>query len=552
MRRLYPLAYFLGILAFTNVNLLAQDSKTLQPRPQVSYPLGVDSKIEGDLKGKLEGPFLFKSDIIKETVRKYWVYVPPQYKADEPAAVLVFQDGARATNPNGVLRVQNVLENLIEKKQIPVTIGIFITPGQRGDEFPDDIGTGNPNNRDREYDVLDDTYARFIVDEMLPEVGKKYNLSKDPAARAIGGSSSGAICAFTVAWHRPDQFRNVISMIGSFTDIHGGHVYPDLILESDPKPIRIFLQDGVNDNRSPQNTDRDWYLQNQKMKAALDKKGYDMAFVLGEGGHSDDHGGAMLPQMLRWVWRDYPGVVSPENDTVAEAAAIEPQVQDPFPNFDATAKTDPTGVWTWERRGGNNSSVSTLTIQGSEPNYSGSISTQRGDDAPTVSEISNVMLEGNKLSFETVTRFRDTEMPTTMAGVIEGDSIRGWSMTSFGGNQRDNRWQAERKSEQPDFTGEWIFKVARRDGSTSESTLTLQKEGESYKGTYNSQFFGENPVKNVTVKSNVLEFDVEFERDGNPMTFAYSLRKNGESYEGVITSDFGGQTNETAFEVERK
>ena len=105
-----------------------------------------------------------------------------------------------------------MLENLIHKKDIPVTIGIFITPGQRGDTYPEDLGTGNPNNRAAEYDSLTDTYACFIVEEMLPEVGKTYNLTKDPAGRAIGGASSGALCAFTVAWHRPDQFRNVISM----------------------------------------------------------------------------------------------------------------------------------------------------------------------------------------------------------------------------------------------------------------------------------------------------------------------------------------------------
>ena len=183
----------------------------------------------------------------------------PQYTASTPANVLVFQDGQRATNPTGSLRVPQVLENLIHKKDIPVTIGIFITPGQRGDAYPEDLGTGNPNNRAAEYDSLSDAYARFIVDEMLPEVGKTYNLTKDPAGRAIGGTSSGAICAFTVAWHRPDQFKNVISMIGSYTSIGyrpaqdgqpmtpGGDLYPTLIRKNPIKPIKIFLQDGSAD-----------------------------------------------------------------------------------------------------------------------------------------------------------------------------------------------------------------------------------------------------------------------------------------------------------------
>jgi enterochelin esterase family protein len=182
------------------------------------YPLGPDSlPQDGVPKGRLEGPFEFKSQIIANTVRRYWIYVPAQYTGDRPANVLVFQDGQRATNPKGPLQVPQVLENLIHKKDIPVTIGIFITPGQRGDVYPDDLGTSNPNNRAAEYDSLTDTYARFIVEEMLPEVGKKYKLTGDPAGRAIGGTSSGAICAFTVAWHKPDQFRNVISMIGSYT-----------------------------------------------------------------------------------------------------------------------------------------------------------------------------------------------------------------------------------------------------------------------------------------------------------------------------------------------
>jgi enterochelin esterase family protein len=273
-----------------------------------TYSLGPDSlPQEGVPQGKLEGPTLFKSKIFDGTVRRYWVYVPAQYKADKPACVLVFQDGQRAVNPKGVLRVPTVMDNLIHKKEVPVTIGIFITPGHKGDVY-DVPGTNNPNNRSIEYDSLGDKYARFVIEEMLPEVGKKYNLTKDPKGRAIGGASSGAICAFTVAWERPDEFRNVISLVGSFTDIRGGHVYPDLVKKADAKPLRVFIQDGVQDNRNPKNPRKDWHLQNQAMVAALRDKGYDMKFVFGEGAHSDDHGGAILPDILRWIWRDYPGV----------------------------------------------------------------------------------------------------------------------------------------------------------------------------------------------------------------------------------------------------
>jgi enterochelin esterase-like enzyme len=416
----------------------------LMPQPIVTYPLGDDSKVDGDLKGKLEGPFLFKSKILENTVRKYWIYAPSSYTKDKPAAVLVFQDGARATNPNGVLRVQNVLENLSVKNQIPTTIGIFITPGQRGEEFPENIGTGNPDNRDREYDVLDDKYARFIIEEMLPEVGKNYNLTSDPALRAIGGSSSGAICAFTVAWHRPDQFRNVISMIGSFTNIHGGHVYPDLILKEEKKPIRIFLQDGIHDLRSPQNVERDWYLQNQKMKAAFTDKGYDFAFVLGKGGHSDDHGGAMLPQMLRWIWRDAPGIQSPTHDLVAEAAAIQPNIADPFPGFDNSKSVDVTGTWKWERTFGPNRTEFSLQLTMEGSNVVGTLVSKRGDDEPASQSISHVELRGNKIVFDANSQFRNANVPTTYAAIITDNKMVGWTMSEFNGSQRDTRWECTR------------------------------------------------------------------------------------------------------------
>jgi enterochelin esterase family protein len=299
------------------------DQEQRKPGP---YTLGPDSlPQDGVPKGRLEGPHLFKSRILTGTVRRYWVYVPAQYSAERAANVLVFQDGQRATNPAGSLRVQQALENLIHKKEIPVTIGIFITPGHWGDAYPDDLGTGNPNNRAAEYDSLDDSYARFIIEEMLPEVGKSYRLTPDPAGRAIGGSSSGAICAFTVAWHRSDQFRNVISLIGSYTSIAyrpardgqplvpGGDLYPTLIRKNPIKPLKVFLQDGANDL---DNAHGNWFLANQQMLAAfayanatadakqLPGPRYEVKHLWGEGGHSDVHGGAILPDILRWIWSD--------------------------------------------------------------------------------------------------------------------------------------------------------------------------------------------------------------------------------------------------------
>jgi len=288
------------------------------------YPLMADSlPQEGIPKGRLEGPFEFHSKVIAGTVRRYWVFVPAQYNPKKPANVLVFQDGQRATNPDGPLRVHQVMENLIGKGQMPVTIGIFITPGNLSETYPTDLGTRNPNHRREEYDAMDDTYARFLIDEMLPEVGKKYNLTDDPEKRAIGGTSSGAICAFTVAWQRPDMFRRVISLIGSYTSIGyspaadgkpmtpGGDLYPTLIRKNPIKPIRIYLQDGDKDLS---NEHGNWYLANLQMLSAFeyanaraDKAGtlgvrYEVKHNWGDGAHSDQHGGALLPEILKWIW----------------------------------------------------------------------------------------------------------------------------------------------------------------------------------------------------------------------------------------------------------
>jgi enterochelin esterase family protein len=323
---LFKIVFVAGAFLAAVESILAQGY--LPQRKSTEYPLSPDSlPQEGVTKGKFEGPFLFKSQIITNTIRRYWLYVPAQYTPDKPACVLVFQDGQRATRPDGSLRVPQVMENLIHKREMPVSIGIFITPGHRGHEYPENLGMSNPNNRAAEYDSLSDRYARFIVEEMLPEVGKKYNLTKDPEGRAIGGTSSGAICAFTVAWQRPDEFRKVISMIGSYTSIGyrparddqpmipGGDLYPTLIRKNPVKPIRIFLQDGSNDL---DNEHGNWFLANQQMLSALlwananaDRRNtpgprYQVNHVWGEGAHSDNHGGAILPDILRWIWKDHP------------------------------------------------------------------------------------------------------------------------------------------------------------------------------------------------------------------------------------------------------
>ena len=316
-------AWLAAALAGLAINATAAELST--PRKPGDYPLTADSLVQPNVpQGRLEGPFEFRSKIIADTVRRYWIFVPAQYDATKPASVLVFQDGQRATNPQGSLRVQTVLANLIHKREIPVTIGIFITPGNASETYPDNLGMSNPDHRAAEYDALNDTYARFLIEEMLPAVGAKYRLTDDPEQRIIGGTSSGAICAFTVAWLRPDVFRKVISIIGSYTSIGyrpaqadrpmipGGDLYPTLIRKNPIKPIKIFLQDGANDL---DNAHGNWFLANQQMLAALtwanaeaDRTGsvgprYRIEHVWGDGAHSDAHGGALLPDILRWMAR---------------------------------------------------------------------------------------------------------------------------------------------------------------------------------------------------------------------------------------------------------
>ena len=241
----------------------------------------------------------WESKIFPGTVRDYWVYVPKQYDAAKPACVMVFQDGGSYVKTNGDFRTPIVFDNLIQKKEMPVTIGIFINPGKVPPAEPDQKPR---DNRSFEYDSLGDQYARFLLEEILPEVGRKYNLTKDPEGRAICGISSGGICAWTAAWERPDAFRKVLSHVGSFTNIRGGHVYPALIRKTEKKPIRVLLQDGANDL---DNLHGNWPLANQEMAAALKFAKYDYKFEFGAGVHNGKHGGAILPESLKWLWRDY-------------------------------------------------------------------------------------------------------------------------------------------------------------------------------------------------------------------------------------------------------
>jgi enterochelin esterase family protein len=240
----------------------------------------------------------------------YWVYVPAQYDPSTPAALIVFNDGQPMMDPNGDIRAINVIDNLTWRREMPVAITVFLDPGRpAGTPEPDlhsDWGD-NTTLRPWEYQWLDGKYPRVVCDELLPAIKKDYNISPDPDMHAIMGSSSGGIAAFTVAWNRPDQFRKVITIVASVTHIRGGdgETYPEQVLASDKKPIRIFMCDGVNDNRTP-NLSNDWHYQNVRLEQALEKKGYDVNYAWGIGNHGQKQGGMILPDMMRWLWRDYP------------------------------------------------------------------------------------------------------------------------------------------------------------------------------------------------------------------------------------------------------
>lgn len=286
---------FRGVWCLMVAYSLAQLPQTLSAGDEV-YVLGADSQRQEGVPQGTVTQHQWTSQIFAGTVRDYWVYVPAQYDPSQPACVMVFQDGQWYQDVERDFRVPVVFDNLIHRGEMPVTIGIFINPGVIP---PSQEGEAPRNNRSYEYDSLSDQYARFLLEEILPEVGQTYNLTTDPAGRAICGISSGGICAWTAAWERPDAFGLVLSQVGSFTNIRGGHVYPALIRKIERKPIRVFLQDGSNDL---DNHFGNWPLANQEMAAALKYAGYEYEFVYGEGGHSGKHGGAILPDSLRWLW----------------------------------------------------------------------------------------------------------------------------------------------------------------------------------------------------------------------------------------------------------
>jgi enterochelin esterase family protein len=311
-------AVALGVLAPRQT---AAQGGSPMPNGNSQYRLGPDSlPQEGVPKGEIKGPFTLKCEVYPGTQHTYWVYVPAQYDPAIPTALMIYQDGQAFKDENGDMRAQNVMDNLIYRREIPVMLGVFINPGRRPDQpepTPRDWGDRN-TNRPTEYNSLDDKYARVITEELMPALAKDYNISKDPEMHGIGGSSSGAIAAFTVAWERPNAFRKVLSNVGSFTNLRGGYVYPEKVRAAEKKPIRVYLCDGRNDNRGigrngEYDQKLDWFYQNVRLEKALAEKGYDVNYSWGMNLHGQKFGGAIMPEMMRWLWRDGPVSTDPKD-----------------------------------------------------------------------------------------------------------------------------------------------------------------------------------------------------------------------------------------------
>lgn len=291
---------------------------SLSSAQEESYPEDpANNKQEGAPTGAVTNHVFENSKIYPGTTREYFVYTPAQYDQATPAALMVFQDGKGYLNT-----VPVVFDNLIKEGAMPPTVAVFVNPGVLPEASE---GAQARYNRSFEYDATDDRYARFLIEELLPVALKGHKVTEDPNLRAICGSSSGGIAAFVAAWERPDQFRRVYTTVGTYVGLRGGNELPVLVRKVEPKPLRIFLQDGSNDNNLYCGS---WWVANQDMLASLQWAGYEVNHEWGEGGHNRKHGNAIFPKVMRWLWegwKENPEIkVHPENSKSDAVKFLEP------------------------------------------------------------------------------------------------------------------------------------------------------------------------------------------------------------------------------------
>jgi len=321
--------------------------------PAQEYTLGPDSQPQdGTPKGTVIKFVLPPGKYYPGTPHNCAVYVPAQFDPSKPTPFMIFLDGGQALGSS--MRVPVVFDNLIARHEIPAMIGIFVDPGILPVVSDTDQ---NRYNRIYEYDSMTPRFADFLLNELIPAVAKSYNLSKSPDDRGLSGVSTGAVGAFMAAWNRPDQFHRVLSFIGTYVAMKGADRLPALVRRTEPKPIRIFMQDGTNDHIVPTQTygtsfAGSWPINNQVMYEALEFEGYDVNLVMGTEGHNLKQGGAILPDALRWLWRDYPQPV-----VVHEPAAVHEPDWDPVAKVFSTIYVDKP----WQQIGGEFHSIYSLT-----------------------------------------------------------------------------------------------------------------------------------------------------------------------------------------------
>jgi hypothetical protein len=419
---------FAILLAVTAFGLHAEDY-TLSPdsQPQAAVPKGTVTKF-----------ILAPGKDYPGTPHNCAIYVPAQYEASKPTPFMIFLDGSQALGDS--MRVPVVLDNLIAKHDLPPMIAIFVDPGILpvvSDPSHPDIAQ-NRYNRIFEYDSLTPRFSDFLLNELIPEVAKTYNLSKNPDDRGLSGVSTGAVGAFAAAWNRPDQFHRVLSLIGTYVSMKGADALPALVRKTEPKPIRIFMQDGSADHIAPAEPygtsfAGSWPINNQVMYEALEFAGYDVKLVMGTDGHSTKQGGAILPDALRWLWRDYPAPVVVHEPEPAQQAG-----RDSSASVFSTIYVDKP----WQQVGSDYGSISSITSDREGNVYAADLragTVERVDPNGTVTQFAGLpngtsilRIGANDLLYSYSSFTRDIVTSNTATGAASDQKVIASSLGALG------------------------------------------------------------------------------------------------------------------------